>query len=80
MHYKFVVIPFGLTNTPVNFMCMMNNIFSKYVDNFVLAVIDDILVYWKNKEEHVEHLRVVLQLLREHQLYANFSKYDFYKP
>ena len=58
----------------------MNNIFGKYLDKFVLVFIDDILVYSKNKEEHEEHLRIVLRLLREHQLYAKFSKCDFYKP
>ena len=71
---------FGLTNAPANFMCMMNNIFSKYLDKFVLVFIDDILVYFKNKEEHKEHLRIVLRVLRENELYAKFSKYDFYKP
>ena len=73
-------MPFGLTNVPVDFMCMMNNIFSKYLDKFVLVFIDDILVYSKSKEENKEHLRIVLQVLQEHQLYANFSKCDFYKP
>ena len=79
-HYEFVVIPFGLTNAPMNFMCMMNKIFSKYLDKFILVFIDDILVYSKNKEEHEEHLRKVLRVLREHHLYAKFSKCDFYKP
>ena len=60
-------------------MCMMNNIFSKYLDEFVLVFIDDILVYSKSKEEHEEHLGIVLRVLREHQLYAKFSKCDFYK-
>ena len=59
---------------------MINNIFSKYLDRFVLVFIDNILVYSKNKEEHEEHLLIVLQVLREHYLYANFSKCDFYKP
>ena len=58
----------------------MNRIFSRYLDKFVLVFIDTILVYAKNKEEHEEHIRIVLQVLREHQLYAKFSKYDFYKP
>ena len=79
-HYKFEVMPFGLTNAPANFMCMMNNIFSKYLDKFVLVFIDDILVYSRNKEEHEEHLHIVLRVLREHHLYAKFSKCDFYKP
>ena len=73
-------MPFGLINALANFMCMMNNIFSRYLDKFVLVFIDDILFYSKNKEEHEEHLRILLQVLREHQLYANFSKCDFYKP
>ena len=79
-HYEFVVIPFGLTNAPVNFICMMNNIFSEYLYNFVLVFIDNILVYSKSKEEHEEHLWIVLWVLQEHQLYAKFRKYDFYKP
>ena len=61
-------------------MCMMNIIFSKYLDKFVLVFIDDILVYSKSKEEHKEHLCIVLQVLWEHQLYTKFSKCDFYKP
>ena len=71
---------FGLTNTPTKFMCMMNIIFSRYMDKFVLVFIDDILVYSKNKEEHEEYLQVVLQVLREHHIYTKFSKCDFYKP
>ena len=58
----------------------MNNIFNKYMDKFVLVFIDGILVYSKSKEEHEEHLRIVLWVVREHQLYAKFSKCDFYKP
>ena len=73
-------MPFGLTNAPTKFMCVMNNIFNKYMDKFVLVFIDNILVYSKNKEEHEEHLCIVLWVLREHQLYAKFSKCDFYKP
>ena len=71
---------FGLTNAPANFMCMMNNIFGKYLDKFVLIFVDDILFYSKSKEEHEEHLRIVLRVLREHPLYAKFSKCYFYKP
>ena len=59
---------------------MMNNIFSKYLDKFVLVFIGDILVYSKSKKEHEEHLYIVLRVLRAHQLYAKFSKCDFYKP
>ena len=62
------------------FMCMMKNIFSKYLDKFVLVFIDDIIVLMKSKEEHEQHLRIVLRALWEHQLYAKFSKCDFYKP
>ena len=78
-HYEFVVVPFGLTNAPATFMCLMNNIFSKYLDKFVLVFLDEILVYSKNEEEHEEHLRLTLQLLRDHQLYAKLSKCDFYR-
>ena len=73
-------MPFGLTNAAMSFMCMMNNIFSKYLDKFVLVFIDDILVYSKSKAEQEEHLHIVLQVLQEHQLYAKFSKCDFYNP
>jgi hypothetical protein len=75
-HYEFVVIPFGLTNTTNTFMCLMNSIFSQYLE---LVFIDDILVYSKTKEEHKEHLRIVLQNLRKHKLYAKFDKCDFYQ-
>ena len=78
-HYEFVVIPFGLTNAPATFMCLMNSVFSKYLDKFILVFLDDILVYSKNEEEHEEHLRLTLQLVREHQLYAKLSKCDFYR-
>eukprot|EP00253_Pinus_taeda_P019573 PITA_19573 len=78
-HYEFVVLPFGLTNAPATFMCLMNSVFHKYLDKFVLIFIDDILIYSWNIQEHEEHLRLVLQTLREHQLYAKYSKCDFYK-
>eukprot|EP00253_Pinus_taeda_P019879 PITA_19879 len=78
-HYEFVVLPFGLTNALETFMCLMNGIFHPYLDQFVLIFIDDILIYSCTIEEHHEHLRIVLQTLREHQLYAKFSKCDFFK-
>ena len=70
-------MPFGLTNAPVKFMCMMNNIFSRYLDKFVSVFIDNILVYSKNKEENEEHLRIVLQVLREHHLYVSLVNVIF---
>jgi hypothetical protein len=78
-HYEFVVAPFGLTNALTTFMCLMNSVLNKHLDKFVLVYVDDILVYSKNREEYEEHLRMVLQVLREHQLYAKFNKCDFYK-
>ena len=78
-HYEFVVMPFRLTKAPPIFMCLMNNVLHKYLDKFVVVFIDDILIYSKKKEEHAEHLKIVLQVLREHQLYVKFSKCDFFK-
>ena len=78
-HYEFIVIPIGLTNPPATFMCLMNNIFSQYLDKFIVVFIDDILVYSKLEEEHDEHLRIVSQKLRKHNLYAKLDKCDFYK-
>jgi hypothetical protein len=60
-------------------MCLMNNVLSKFLDISILVFIDDILIYSKNMEEHEEHLKLVLQVLREHHLYANFSKCDFFQ-
>ena len=72
-HYKFLVMSFELTNAPAVFMDLMNRVFSPYVDQFVVVFIDDILVCSKSMEEHVDHSRTVLQILRENQLYAKFS-------
>ncbi|KAG8500640.1 hypothetical protein CXB51_002642 [Gossypium anomalum] len=77
-HYEFLVMPFGLTNAPTVFMDLMNRIFRPYLDRFVVVFIDDILVYLRDETEHAEHLRLVLQILRDKQLYAKFSKCEFW--
>jgi hypothetical protein len=68
---------FGLTNAPAYFMYLMNSVFMPELDKFVVVFIDDILIYSKTKEDHTNHLRVVLQRLRDHRLYAKFSKCEF---
>ncbi|GJX10975.1 putative reverse transcriptase domain-containing protein, partial [Tanacetum coccineum] len=77
-HYEFLVMPFGRTNAPAVFMDLMNRIFHKYLDKFVIVFIDDILVYSKSEEEHERHLRIVLEILRQKKLYAKFSKCEFW--
>jgi len=69
---------FGLTNAPEYFMYLMNSVFMPELDKFVVVFIDDILVYLENEQDHAEHLKVVLTRLREHQLYAKFSKCEFW--
>ena len=76
-HYEFLVMPFGLTNAPDAFMDLMNRVFKPYLDTIIIVFIDDILVYSRSEEEHAEHLRIVLQTLRDKQLYAKFSKCEF---
>src|SRR3954468_13629917 len=76
--FEYTVMSFGLTNAPTYFMSMMNKVFMELLDKFVLVFIDDILIYSKNEEEHEGHLRLVLEKLREHQLYAKFSKCEFW--
>ncbi|WVZ93840.1 LOW QUALITY PROTEIN: hypothetical protein U9M48_039794 [Paspalum notatum var. saurae] len=76
--YEYTVMFFGLTNAPAYFMNLMNKVFMEYLDKFVVVFIDDILIYSKTEEEHEEHLRLVLQKLREHKLYAKLSKCEFW--
>jgi hypothetical protein len=76
--YEYLVMSFGLTNAPPHFMYLMNSVFMSELDKFVVVFIDDILVYSKNEEKHEQHLRVILQRLRDHQLYAIFSKCAFW--
>ncbi|GJR96904.1 reverse transcriptase domain-containing protein [Tanacetum coccineum] len=77
-HYEFQVMPFGLTNAPTVFMDLMNRVCKPYLDKFVIVFIDDILIYSRNEEEHANHLRIILELLRKEKLYAKFSKCDFW--
>ena len=77
-HFEFTVMPFGLTNVPAAFMDLMHRVFQPYLDQFVVVFVDDILIYSQSKWEHEYHLRIVLQSLRDHQLYAKFSKCEFW--
>jgi hypothetical protein len=76
--YEYIVMSFGLTNAPAYFMYLMNKAFMEYLDKFIIVFIDDILIFSKMMEEHEEHLRLVLEKLRSYQLYAKFSKYEFW--
>nr|AAQ56440.1 putative polyprotein [Oryza sativa Japonica Group]AAQ56491.1 putative polyprotein [Oryza sativa Japonica Group] len=76
--FECTVMSFGLTNAPAFFMNLMNKVFMEFLDKFVVVFIDDILIYSKSEEEHEQHLRLVLEKLKEHQLYAKFSKCDFW--
>ena len=71
-------MPFGLTNAPAAFMDLMHRVFQPYLDQFFVVFVDDILIYSQSEWEHEDHFRIVLQLLRDHQLYAKFSKYEFW--
>ena len=71
-------MPFGLTNAPAAFMDLMHRVFQTYLDQFVVVFVDDILIYSQSEWEHEYHLRIALQLLRDHQLYAKFSKCEFW--
>jgi hypothetical protein len=78
-HYEFTVVPFGLSNAPIVFMSLMNGVFEDYLDKFVIVFLDDILVYSRTEEEHEQYLRMVFQVLREHQLYSKLRKCSFYQ-
>ena len=77
-NFEFIEMPFGLTNAPAEFMDLMHRVFQPYLDQFVIVFVDDILIYSQLEREHEDHLWIVLQLLRDYQLYAKFSKCEFY--
>ncbi|GJV29029.1 putative reverse transcriptase domain-containing protein [Tanacetum coccineum] len=77
-HYKFQVMPFGLTNAPAVFMDVMNRVYKPYLDKFMIIFIDDILIYSKSEEEHAKHIKLILELLKNEELYAKFSKCEFW--
>ena len=77
-HFEFTVMPFGLTNAPTAFMNLMLKVFQPYLDQFFVVFVDEILIYSQPEWEHEYHLRIVLQLLRDHQLYTKFSKCEFW--
>jgi hypothetical protein len=76
--YEYIVMSFELTNAPAYFIYLMNKVFMEYLDKFVVVFIEDILVYSRNEEEYEKHLRLVLQKLKDNQLYAKFSKCEFW--
>ena len=77
--YEYLVVPFGLPNAPAQIMSMMNDFLGDYLDRFILIFLDNILIYSANVQEHSEHLRKVLRVLKEQQLYAKALKCEIYK-
>lgn len=77
-HYEFLVMPFGLTNAPTLFKDLMSCVCKPYLDKFVIVFIDNILIFSRTKEEHVQHLQLIVEVLRKEKLYAKFSKCDFW--
>ena len=77
-NFEFTVMPFGLTNALVDFMELMHRVFQPYLDQFVVVFVGDILIYSQSEKEHEDHLKIVLQALKDHQLYAKFSKCKFW--
>ena len=77
-HFEFTMMPFGLTNALAAFMDLMHRVFQPYLEKFVVVFVDDILIYSQSEWEHEYHLRIILQLLRDHQLYTKFSKCEFW--
>jgi hypothetical protein len=79
-HFQWRVLSFGLTNAPATFMRLMNTVLAPFIGKFVLVYLDDILIYSKTEEEHLSHIRTILQTLRQHKLYVKLSKCEFFKP
>ena len=79
-HFEYLIVPFGLTNAPATFQAYINNALRGLVDDFCVVYLDDILIFSKSKEEHYEHLELVIERLRQAELYANPKKCDFLKP
>ena len=77
-HFEFIVMPFELTNAPKACMDLMQKVFQPYLDQFVVVFVEDILIFSQSEDEHDDHLRIALQALKDHQLYAKFSKCEFW--
>ena len=78
-HFEFIVMPFGVTNAPATFQLLMNKVFARELDAFILVYLDNILIFSKMKEEHLEHIRITLERLRYAKIYARLHKCKFYK-